>query len=164
MCHPHPPTEVKKSNMLIFFQIGPSREAQNWAEEANPCQHYVIKVKISVSCFRLKWDWQTLSLCHVVIILSFVLRERVSSQSEWQPRRRLLCGKSKDSKNTVAGRMPPQQQQQAQGVRRRPQLPMEQRNFLILEYHKRKDNYRFMDVLLADFQTTFPGSRVPAKR
>ena len=78
------------------------------------------------------------------------------------PSSRYLCGKSKDSKVTV-GRMPPQQQQaQPQGAR--PQLPMAQRNFLVLEYHKRKDNYRFLGDLMEVFQATFPGARMPSKR
>ena len=44
-----------------------------------------------------------------------------------------------------------------------PQLNMDQRNFLMLEYHKRKGKRNFYPSLFDDYQLRFPGARVPAK-
>ena len=41
------------------------------------------------------------------------------------------------------------------------QFEMEERNFLMLEYHKRKGTRNFVPQLLADFAQKFPGARVP---
>ena len=44
-------------------------------------------------------------------------------------------------------------------------MPSE-RNFLVLEYHKKRDRGRqgFFDEILVDFQQKFPTSRIPSKR
>ena len=42
-----------------------------------------------------------------------------------------------------------------------PQYPLYQRNFLTLEYYKRKGTKNFILGLLTDFQNKFPGARVP---
>ena len=39
---------------------------------------------------------------------------------------------------------------------------MQQRNFLALEYHKRKGSNNFKNLLIADFMVKFPGARVPS--
>jgi inhibitor of nuclear factor kappa-B kinase subunit alpha len=43
-----------------------------------------------------------------------------------------------------------------------PQFSLEQRNFLMLEYHKRRGTMDFLPGLIADFQAEFPGARIPA--
>ena len=43
----------------------------------------------------------------------------------------------------------------------RPQFGREERNFLMLEYHKRQGTRDFVPNLLADFAAKFPGARVP---
>ena len=45
----------------------------------------------------------------------------------------------------------------------RPQYTMHERNFLALEYHKRKGSNNFKNQLIADFMVKFPGARVPGK-
>ena len=44
-----------------------------------------------------------------------------------------------------------------------PQFTKEQRNFLMLEYHKRKGKRNFYPSLFDDYQLRFPEARVPAK-
>ena len=45
----------------------------------------------------------------------------------------------------------------------RAQFTKDQRNFLALEYHKRKDVRGFIPGLIADFIRKFPGTRPPSK-
>ena len=40
---------------------------------------------------------------------------------------------------------------------------MAERNFLCMEYYKRKGTRDFKAQILADFQTMFPGTRIPSK-
>ena len=42
------------------------------------------------------------------------------------------------------------------------QFDMEHRNFLMMEYHKRKGYRDFLHPLLQDFRAKFPGVRLPA--
>ena len=44
-----------------------------------------------------------------------------------------------------------------------PQFTKEQRNFLMLEYHKRKGKQNFYPSLFDDYELCFPEARVPAK-
>ena len=43
----------------------------------------------------------------------------------------------------------------------RPQFDMEKRNWVMMEYHKRKGARNFLPPLLTDFATKFPGVRIP---
>ena len=43
----------------------------------------------------------------------------------------------------------------------RPQFTMEQRNFLVFEYNKRKGTRNFKDEILTQFEAKFPGVRRP---
>ena len=43
------------------------------------------------------------------------------------------------------------------------QFSVEQRNFLALEYHKRKGTRDFKDLIINDFTAKFPDSKVPSK-
>ena len=43
----------------------------------------------------------------------------------------------------------------------RTQFTKDERNFIALEYHKRKDGYGFKAGLIRDFQAKFPTARVP---
>ena len=45
----------------------------------------------------------------------------------------------------------------------RAQFSKDERNFLALEYHKRKDQYGFKAALIRDIQVRFPTARVPGK-
>ena len=44
----------------------------------------------------------------------------------------------------------------------RPQFTMQQRNFLVFEYHKNKGTRDFKDQILSNFQAKFPGVRQPS--
>ena len=44
----------------------------------------------------------------------------------------------------------------------RPQFTRDQRNWLVLEYYKRKGTMNFLPGLIADYSNKFPGARVPA--
>ena len=45
----------------------------------------------------------------------------------------------------------------------RPQFTVQQRNFLVLEYHKRRGTRNFKNQLVQDFVEKFPDTRVPSK-
>ena len=45
----------------------------------------------------------------------------------------------------------------------RAQFTKDERNFIALEYHKRKDGYGFKAGLIRDFQAKFPTARIPGK-
>ena len=46
----------------------------------------------------------------------------------------------------------------------RPQFTREQRNFILLEYAKRRGGRNFFQGIMADFQLKFPGVRIPDKK
>ena len=43
-----------------------------------------------------------------------------------------------------------------------PQFSREQRNFLVMEYHKQKGHRDFLPQLVTLFQNKFPGARAPS--
>ena len=43
-----------------------------------------------------------------------------------------------------------------------PQYTRDQRNFLVMEYHRRKGHRDFLPELVRDFQNKFPGVRTPS--
>ena len=45
-----------------------------------------------------------------------------------------------------------------------PQFTMEERNFLMLEYHKARGGRDFLPGLIRDFQAQFPGTRTPTPK
>ena len=45
----------------------------------------------------------------------------------------------------------------------RAQYTKDQRNFLVMEYHKRKGTRNFKEELVNDFLVKFPGARSPSK-
>lgn len=45
----------------------------------------------------------------------------------------------------------------------RPQYSVDQRNYLVMEYHRRRGTRDFKQQLVQDFQGRFPGTRAPGK-
>ena len=45
----------------------------------------------------------------------------------------------------------------------RPQFSKDERNFLVLEYHRRRGTRNFKHQLIQDFLVKFPGTRAPSK-